>query len=135
MRPMTLVCWDDGKMRMQHLVLLMMTMRNVPITDVEDPTSLPVYDAYDEGGSSVIAPTHDEDSTPYPIYDMYDDAGMIVPDMTKVGSYAWRMTMKGMNWWMKSCMRMIVHMSPIIAWYHLVSQLVPCVTTHAMLMK
>jgi hypothetical protein len=29
--------------------------------DVEDPTSSTVYDAYDEGSSSIITPMHDED--------------------------------------------------------------------------
>jgi hypothetical protein len=48
-------------------------------TNVEDPTSFLVNASYDEGGSSVIAPTHDEDLVPYPIYGMYDDASMIVP--------------------------------------------------------
>jgi hypothetical protein len=61
-------------------------------TDVEDSTSLLVYDAYDEGGSSVIAPTHDEDSTPYPIYDMYDDACMIVPEYDE-----WELCMESDN--------------------------------------
>jgi hypothetical protein len=42
--------------------------------DVEDPTSLLVYDANDEGGSSVLPPNYDMGSTPHPIYDMYDDA-------------------------------------------------------------
>jgi hypothetical protein len=48
-------------------------------TDVEDPTYFNVYDDYDEGSSSMIAPTHDEDSTPYLIYDVDDDEDVIVP--------------------------------------------------------
>jgi hypothetical protein len=50
-------------------------------TDVEDSTYLPLYDAYDEGFSDVIPPTHDEDLVPYLIYDIYNDAGMIVPKL------------------------------------------------------
>jgi hypothetical protein len=53
--------------------------------DVEDPTSFPVYDVDDEGGSSMLAPNYDVDSTPHPIYDMYDDAGMIVPEYDNEG--------------------------------------------------
>jgi len=49
--------------------------------DVEDPTYVLMYDAYDEGDSSIITPTHDEDSVPYPIYDVYDDEGMTVEIM------------------------------------------------------
>jgi hypothetical protein len=47
--------------------------------DVEDPTSFTEYDAYNEGSSSVIAPTHDEDSTPYFMYDVDDDEDVTVP--------------------------------------------------------
>jgi hypothetical protein len=54
--------------------------------DVEDPTSFTMYDAYDEGSSSVIAPMHDEDSTPYLIYDVDDDEDVIVPlDIARFG--------------------------------------------------
>jgi hypothetical protein len=45
-------------------------------TDVENPTSLTVYD---EGSSSVITSTHDEDSTPYLIYDIDEEEEVIVP--------------------------------------------------------
>jgi hypothetical protein len=48
-------------------------------THVEDPTSFTMYDAYDEGSSSMITPTHDEDSTPYLIYDVDDDEDVTVP--------------------------------------------------------
>ena len=48
-------------------------------TDVQDSTSLLVYNAVDESGSSMIAPMHDEDSTPYLIYDVDDDEDVIVP--------------------------------------------------------
>jgi hypothetical protein len=48
-------------------------------TDVEDPTSSTVYDAYVEGSSSMITPMHDEDSTPYLIYDVDVDEDVIVP--------------------------------------------------------
>jgi nicotinamidase-related amidase len=75
-----------------------------------------------------IAPTHDEDSTPYPIYDMYDDVGMIVPElcmeMTKGAELVDEILYEDDS----------PHESHH-ARYHLVSQLVPCVTTHAMLMK
>jgi len=50
--------------------------------DVEEPTSFPMYNVYDEGGSNVIEPTHDEDSIPYSIYAIYDDACMIVPELS-----------------------------------------------------
>jgi hypothetical protein len=42
-----------------------------------------VYDAYDEGGSSMLAPNYDMDSTPHHVYDIYDDACMIVPEYDK----------------------------------------------------
>jgi hypothetical protein len=45
-------------------------------TNVEDPTTFTMYDAYDVGSLSVIAPMLDEDSTPY---DVDDDEDMIVP--------------------------------------------------------
>jgi hypothetical protein len=83
MRLMTLVCWmgiplmNQQKMRMQHLMMTMRRCSNQ--ADVEDPTSSTVYDAYDEGSSSMITPTHDEDSTPYLIYDVDDDEDVIVP--------------------------------------------------------
>jgi hypothetical protein len=38
-----------------------------------------MYDAYDEGISSMITPTHDEDSTPYLIYYVDDDENVTVP--------------------------------------------------------
>jgi hypothetical protein len=41
------------------------------LADVEDRTSLLLYDTHDEGGSSMIAP--------YPIYDAYNDKGMTLP--------------------------------------------------------
>jgi hypothetical protein len=47
-------------------------------TNVEDPTSFFLYDAYDEDGSSMIAPTHDEYSTSYPIYDVHNDQGSVL---------------------------------------------------------
>jgi hypothetical protein len=47
--------------------------------DVKDPTSFIMYDADDDGSSSMIAPMHDEDSTPYITYDVDDDEDMFVP--------------------------------------------------------
>jgi hypothetical protein len=47
--------------------------------DVGDPTSFTMHDTYDEGSSSMMAPTHDEDSTPYLIYDVDDEEDMIAP--------------------------------------------------------
>jgi len=47
------------------------------LVDVEDLTSLLMYDDDDEDGLSVLASNFDVDSTPYPIYDMYDDACML----------------------------------------------------------
>jgi hypothetical protein len=48
------------------------------LVDVEDPTNFTMYDAYDVGSISVIAPTLDEDSTPNISYDVDDDENMIV---------------------------------------------------------
>jgi len=47
--------------------------------DVEHPTSSTVYDTYDEGSTSIIAPTHYEDSTPHIMYDSNDDEDVILP--------------------------------------------------------
>jgi len=51
--------------------------------NVEDSTSILVYDYYDEKGSSVLTPNYDMDSTPHHVYDMYDDVGMIIPEYDK----------------------------------------------------
>jgi hypothetical protein len=48
---MTLVCWMD-KMRMNHRVLSMMTLKNCSNQYVEDP----MYDVDDEDGSKVLEP-------------------------------------------------------------------------------
>jgi hypothetical protein len=42
--------------------------------NVEDPTSPLVYDADDEGGSTMLTPSYDAGSTPHPSYHTYDDA-------------------------------------------------------------
>jgi len=120
----------------------------------EDATLCPKYDDYeellqstdcedllyyvdDENGSRVLAHKYDMDLTTHPIYDMYDDARMIVPKYEKDWEIHVEDDNEGTNLVDKSesCMRKIVHVSPIIEKYYSVSQMVPCVTTNAKLMK